>query len=58
MLLTYCSIYFRDEVGFNIYKKFTFFDLTNPSAYVTGAEKPKFVERGPYVYKVRYLLTF
>jgi len=34
-----------------VYMKFTFYELTNPTTYVTGAEKPKFIEKGPYAYK-------
>eukprot|EP00088_Acartia_fossae_P047622 TRINITY_DN5167_c0_g1_i1.p1 TRINITY_DN5167_c0_g1~~TRINITY_DN5167_c0_g1_i1.p1 ORF type:complete len:546 (+),score=146.03 TRINITY_DN5167_c0_g1_i1:28-1665(+) len=34
-----------------VYMKFTFFEVMNPQKFVTGEEKAKFKERGPYVYK-------
>jgi len=34
-----------------VFMKFTFYELLNPTKYVTGEEKPKFQEKGPYAYR-------
>lgn len=45
-----------------VYRKFYFFDIQNPKEILKGLEKPRLLERGPYVYrevtknkKIKYL---
>lgn len=35
----------------NIYRKYYFFDVQNPDAVIKGRQKPRVIERGPYVYR-------
>lgn len=43
------------DIPLPIYRKFYFFNLTNPEPFLAKKEKPKFEEVGPYSYRVTWV---
>ncbi|XP_077518854.1 scavenger receptor class B member 1-like [Amblyomma americanum] len=43
------------DIPLPIYRKFYFFNLTNPTEFVVNKAKPKLVEVGPYSYRVTWI---